>query len=320
MDTIVWLWFQRLIGGRIWINGGDKLAVTKKKKFFKTATARKAAVAPKKAAASTPSTVKVNFRPAFKKSLEKADNLYENNMYNFSVCSEIKNGSCAQLSDTYSCREGLIGAFRTLLYDNDLSDKKISIMVYTFSGGKTNIGGQFGDISYNKWAADSAKAGLKLLNHFEKRNKWFRTKAYRVDHKYNKEYRMYVFQGSRWWMTSSYVLSLFLLLLRIARRTEIHKIAANASTATLTKSIMSLPKGDDSGYAVAADKWAVFLNNRRKIFRGRKTFRDNFKATGDINAEGILKLINNNARDEEVQKRFNACLKEAGLSVTKRLN
>lgn len=290
---------------------------TTKKKFFKKSAARKA-TAPKKAAAPAAPTVKVKFRTEMLKTLK--EDVYENNAYNFAVCSEIENGNCEQLSQIFTCREGLIGAFRSLLYENKkLSNKKISIMLWINSGNETHMKHFGAPIPYDKWVDSSVKASLKAVNCFEKRNKWLRTKAYRVNHEYGKSQRVYVFQGSRWWMTSSYLLSLFLLLLRLGRGPEMKKVASNASTATIVETIKDIAKSGKNDYlrVGAVDKWVVFLDNRRKIFKGRKTFVDNFKATDDVNGEGILKLTDNNARDEQTQKRFNDCLREAGLSVVR---
>ncbi len=306
----VWIWFQRLIGGNIWINGGDKLAIAKKKTFFKKSTAKKDA-APKKTTSAV-STVKVKFNPDFIKSLEQSNNVYESNGYNFAACSEIENGSCEQLSRMHSCREGFIGSFRDLLYGNNkLSTQKVSIMVWTNSGNKPTIGA-FDNMPYNKWVPSSVKAGLKMVNHFEKRNKWLRTKAYRVDHKYDKGHSLHVFQGSRWWITAPYTLSLFLLLLRLGRHPELHKIAANASNATVVKALKALSSTE------GVDKWVVFLDNRRKIFKGRKTFKINFEESKNRNSDGILAFTSNSASDKEALEKFNVCLREAGLSVARK--
>lgn len=236
---------------------------------------------------------------------------YENARFCFAGASDIKSGRIEQLSTVAGCREGFISNYRQLVEGDNkgLCKRKTSLIVWIHKSNhryptdpKGTNGARLPE-TYDVWMEKCMKTGLLLINHFEKRNKWLSTKLYKVNHKLNNQI-IYCFQGSRWWQFAPHSMSLYALLIRLGKQTPLHSLRRNATNTTIIKALTGLAgQTTDVGHAATAEKWKVFLDNRRAIYKGR-TLVGNWKFANN-SSEGIRRLTDNSADDGTTQKRFN---------------
>ena len=241
-------------------------------------------------------------------SVEGSGDIYANHSFSFSACSEIKNNATEQLFEFHGCRETYIerimSHFSGKTTINKLSTRKTTLMVWT-SQGKNGAdvvpNGCKGP--HSSWILESMKAGLRLVNHFERENKWLKSKLYKAQLPEKSKSHVYIMEGSRWWLTSTHILSLYMLLIRLGKRGEVQEIRKNATTEEIINVIQAFKTGTDYTNVVHAWKWPILLNNRRAIYKGRRTFSENFSETSS-SLEGIKRLTTGDAEDKVVRNRF----------------
>ncbi len=240
----------------------------------------------------------------------------------FSTCSEIRDGAAEMLTGLYYCREEVINNFakffskrdgldtdgsKTPLYNyEDMPKKKTSVAVHINIGNK--------DAAYIKSLDNEIKRSIKLLNHYERRNKWFLSEVYKADHDSRKSDLIYLFKSSKWWMTSTHTLSLYLLLIRLGEYElfdVIKKFTANPEVLSLFNKVRDLHDNHP-------ERWNVLLDNRKKIYGERMqkeifTFADAFT----VKVDGIWTLCENRSCDKITKEKFAELCKEAGLEIPK---
>jgi len=258
-------------------------------------------------------------------------NMYSNSAFAFGLCSDIENdktlyGKVKLLEPFTTCRENLADKVirRTCRGANDHGLPNRTCVVVSITSGKLGPKspvpmGQFLDpkhvkngksiYSYKEHMLRSCEGSLNLLNHFEKRNKWLRTKLYKVE--YNLEtdrYIMYYFAGSKWWIQAPQTFSLFNLLIRLGRYDVIQKLHKNASYKSIIAALEEYANNDNFSdvYAVRNYKgWIKLLDNYKVVYKDRTEPFANWK--GRISRfDGIQNLLNNNCNDNAMQKRFNS--------------
>ena len=254
------------------------------------------------------------------KTILESNRTYANHSYCFALCSEIKNKKTKQLMSLHSCRESCVGIVvnhfkgqNKSLMMPDLSTRKTTVLIWTSFGQNDAKGAPDGCKGpHSEWIVDSMRAGVRLLNCFERDNKWLKSKLYRVDLPGNPVGSfVHVIEGSRWWMTSPYTLSLFLLLIRLGKRPETKALRSNASMKSVMDMLESFrARGFDYQNCANSWKWPILLKNRKAIFKGRKTFAENFKMAGG-GVEGIRKLTAGGIADKVVYDRFDSFCKGA---------
>ena len=234
----------------------------------------------------------------------------------FAPASSPKKGVITQIKVLSGCREGFMSRYRdAILDDNSAYRKKTSVIVW-INKGKTEYAklpsGGAGPDTHEAWMEKSCRAGLHLINHFEKRNKWLLTKLYRVDHTIGKKHIIYYFQGSRWWQFAPHSMSLFMLLIRLGKREDIQNLRANASTKTILETIGSVKTdNNDHNYTRQAERWLPFLDNRRAIYKGR-SLEQNWKICSS-SSDGIQMLTSGRSMDKTTQMIFNEFCAKAGV-------
>lgn len=269
------------------------------------------AILKKKAKGPQVPTVKFEACPENEKSITNNTSPYASHGFCFAPCTRIEKGATQQVGMMHSCREGLISSLVTYcsnsgnskMYDK-LATSKATIMVWTYAGKNNNDSIPAGHVGpHSTWIEASMKAGLRLVNHFERENNWLTSKLYRAVLPKNSGSFVYVVEGSRWWLTSPHTLSLMMLLIRLGKRAEIKALKKDASTQQIVKTIVGFHSGLDYSNAVHAQKWPVLLKNRRAIYKDRKFFAGNFAKAGG-GGDGIRVLTRGGASDKTVQNRF----------------
>ncbi len=243
------------------------------------------------------------------------DGAYENSKFCFAACSDIENGSVKQLFTTAGCREGVIANYRRCVTGKDNanapSKRRTSLMVWIGKGNQTHphkADGSSGrmNITYGEYLKKCMDTAVLILNALEKRNKWLRTQVYETTHSLNKSNVIYYFRGSRWWQYAPHTLSMYMLIIRLSKHPNLHKLRKNSSVDTIIKAITSINSGNDSGHAKTAGNWVPLLDNRKTIYKGRELV-DNWNAVSS-GSEGIRRLTDQDADDKQTLKRFKEVL------------
>ncbi len=238
---------------------------------------------------------------------------YESSGFCFAACSELSKDSVIQLFNLNGCREGFIRQYKSCVLRSENAEKpakkRTSLIVWINKGKAKNAYDYSNNsdarlnLSYEAWMDKSMKVAVMMLNKFEARNKWLRTKVYKVDHKLSDKNIIYYFRGSRWWQFAPHTMSLFMLLIRLSKYNSLHEMRGSVTPETIVKNILKIKGGSDQGHAQTAGNWLTLMDNRRAIYKGR-SFEDNWEAFTS-GSEGIRKLTDGEAADQQTQKRFN---------------
>jgi hypothetical protein len=241
------------------------------------------------------------------------DGAYENASFCFAACTDLDKGNITQITNLAGCREGFIRQYRDCALENASAQKpskrRTSMIVWVSKGNSTNAydcarGSQNRlSMTYEDWMEKSMKIAVMMLNKFEARNKWMRTKVYKTTHVHGNKHIIYYFRGTRWWQFAPHTMSLFMLLIRLSKHISLHSMQSNVTPETIIKNIMAIKSGTDQGHAQTAKYWLTLMDNRRKIYDGR-SFKDNWEAFQG-GSEGIRMLTDNRAADKQSQARFN---------------
>lgn len=132
------------------------------------------------------------------------------------------------------------------------------------------------------------KAGLSLLNHFEKHAKVSISKMERVDAKGSGKGAVYMFIGPQMWMTSPFLISMYTFLIRLGDKELIFENADDlkARFKSLNDEYKSGKIADnDANYLGKSwDKLHVLVKNRTKLFPKKDGVHDIFHGTYNINS------------------------------------
>ena len=241
------------------------------------------------------------------------DAVYPNSRCKFALCSlPTKTKKSQQLTQFHHCRDGflqkVLNHFNGGTSLGDVSTAKTVIMFRVIAAKKPteSVPDWFKD-NFDKWAQSSAKAGLRLVNHFEKENSWRLSKLYKVKTPKNSPHHIHMVQGSRWWMLSTHTLSLFILLIRLGAREDVHKLGNLRKMESIVNKISTFSNGADSGLCEDVWKWPILLKNRKSLFNC-KDFSENYSRTNS-GYDGIYGLTTGTIKDTELNKKFKAACK-----------
>jgi len=238
---------------------------------------------------------------------------YENGHFCFAACTDLDNGSVTQLTRLAGCREDFIRQYKNCALEigsaKKPSKRRTSLIVWISKGGAKNAfdctkgSSHRLDMTYEDWMDKSMKTAVIMLNKFEARNKWMRTKVYKTKHNMDSKHIIYYFRGSRWWQFAPHTFSLFMLFVRLSKHISLHSMRSDATPETMIKNIMAIASGTDRDHAQTAKYWLSLMDNRRKIYEGR-SFTGNWDAFSS-GSEGIRMLTDGHANDGQTQRRFN---------------
>lgn len=238
---------------------------------------------------------------------------YENSFFSFAACSDLKDGNITQITNLAGCREGFIRAYKDCALETGSAKKpskrRTSLIVWMNKGDAKNACDCSKNnehrlrMTYEDWMDKSMKTAVVMLNAFEARNKWMRTKAYRTKHNMDSKHIIYYFRGSRWWQFAPHTLSLFMLLIRLSKHVSLHSMQSTVTPEAIIENIMAITAGADRDHAKTAKHWLALMDNRRKIYEGR-SFKSNWEAFTS-GSEGVRMLTDNVANDRQTQQRFN---------------
>ncbi len=261
------------------------------------------------------------------------------NNTSFSICSETKNSSAKSLTRFFGCREAAIGAFSRFLneetdnsyvsnevtYDKKYKRGKEYFALYEHRDmptGKTSMAFHMNTSEENhhkkneKYFEEFVKRSVKLLNHYERRNKWAPSVVYKTNHDAGNSDDIYLFRSSKWWMTSTHTFSLYMLLIRLGRHDfiKVDKSTPNSKVLSMFNAIREQHSGYSDTQKDYPKMWNILLDNRKKIYKGN-THEDNFSfdKRNVVKVDGIRRLCSNYSGHREALSKFTELCKKAGL-------
>ncbi len=105
----------------------------------------------------------------FKEKDELITGVYKNNKIAYALCSPEENGVVEQIVSFYYCRESVVGAVPELLKNKKISTRHTWISVHKpLATGDSSTPSE----ALTKAFEQEIKNAIKLVNHYEKRNKW----------------------------------------------------------------------------------------------------------------------------------------------------
>lgn len=157
------------------------------------------------------------------------------------------------------------------------------------------------------------KAALALVNHFEKQARVSLSKMQEVETKDSGKAGIFMFTGSRMWLSSPCLVSMYTFLIRLG-----DKEIAFRNAPHLKKKLEQLAgssNDNDNNYLIDTwDKMHLIIKNRLTLFPKKNRFHDMYFKDCNIDAfhnqGGILSLAKRTTADEKLNSRFEEMLKE----------
>ena len=178
------------------------------------------------------------------------------------------------------------------------TDKMRMIFRWTISTNNKADGG--------KQIDDWVKRSVPVLQAFDRLAGWPLTRVYKIKTDYNDWLRAYYFHSSRRWMKSSYLVSLYTMLVRMCKDTRVTgfkdfdslvKVLQKAGTRNLTT--------DSTYVSDSLPYWKAIMTGYPKLFRKRKLpyYWDTARlGGGNGSAEGLQYLVKGDTQYKDIRK------------------
>jgi len=245
------------------------------------------------------------------------------------------------------CREGVASFLRTQIEEDDRNSyknkikikrdveidlKRVRLILFLKANDKNakSTIERFGERKDKEVAI-----GLKLVNHYEKRLGWLLTKITKLqngdilkDVDIKNTINMYMVVGSSKWLRSPYMLSLYMLLLRLGTRGfkgnfETHEELFKEFETFVNKNNGHYKDANHINYKDANHikkkypMWDILLENHSKFFRDKsinRLYNRKYLVNGGSGFnEGITKLCSGYSLDLEMNKKFVELCKNNGI-------
>ncbi|TET61143.1 MAG: hypothetical protein E3J47_05915 [Candidatus Stahlbacteria bacterium] len=216
-----------------------------------------------------------------------------------------------------SCREIVCDHLRNNFTHKEKFDvKKLRLLSYNkligFSDSRKLTKRQRSLVEHRKVEYDKEMAvSLKIINIIEKEFKWPLTKIYLPECKQlNENHIFYYFEGSKKWVKSPNILSLFMLLIRVSSSLKKH-----TEFGTLDGFHKSLCNNNNTMYVsylkTHYKRWLLALKYYDRLF-GKISMRDLYlpDTKSSLFNEGINTLCDLFVKDLDLRKKFAKVLKE----------
>ena len=165
----------------------------------------------------------------------------------------------------------------------------------------------------DKWITEA----VRLLNILERYQGWSLTRAYKCGQPEGKALMLYALSGSCKWLRAPQLLSLYLLVVRIAKLytktktikglADFEKVAKNTNVGGSYQL-----RGDFTHFSRTIDYWKLILDNHKHLFFDRSQ-KDNFLTNPGAN--GITNLVSLKRADKFIADRFKTLLKQKALTA-----
>jgi len=224
--------------------------------------------------------------------------------FNFGAAQEPKDGKIKLVSGTHTCREGLFHNMRSRINqstDNQPTDRMR--MIFRWYAGQANRASEIA--RSEEWALRS----VSVLRAFDQCAGWPLTRVYKLDVGSNSAWLgAYYYWSSRRWMKASYLVSLYVLLVRMCKD---ERITGFKNMDDLVKLMAKIQKSgtnlkNDHNYVMTSvPYWKAIMKGYPKLFRKRKMpyYWDTSRIGGGSGgSEGIQYLCNGDTSYTEVRE------------------
>ncbi|MDX1314238.1 MAG: hypothetical protein R3356_01945 [Eudoraea sp.] len=226
--------------------------------------------------------------------------------FQFMTAHEPKDGKISILGDAQGCREGLIGRMREQITSSRSSLKTDKTrLIFKWQAAEKNLSRDTKII--DGWV----KRAINVLHACERKAGWPLTRVYKIDVGDRKWLKLYYFHASRRWMKASYLISLYVLLVRMCKDERVAGFKDFSGLVAKVKKIMG------SGHALKTDHgyvkdsypyWEAVLTGYPDLFRKRKMpyYWDTSRLGGSSmpSSEGIQYLVKGDTRYTEVREKL----------------
>lgn len=222
--------------------------------------------------------------------------------FNFGAAQEPKDGKIKLVSSTHTCREGLFHNMRSRINQEnaDQPTDKMRMIFRWYSGKKAS------QASYLEQAEQWALRSAEVLRVFDRCAGWPLTRVYQLDVGKKSDWlRAYYYWSSRRWMKASYLVSLYVLLVRMCKDERITGFKNIDELVKLVKTTDKL-KNDNHYAKYSAPYWKSIMKGYPDLFMKRKMtyYWDTARVGGSGGSEGVQYLCNGDTSYTEVRTRL----------------
>lgn len=226
--------------------------------------------------------------------------------FNFGCAQEPdKDGTIKMVSGTHTCREGLFHNMRSRICGSggtQPTDKMRMIFRWYVNTGSANK-------DRLKIDSDWAQRSVAVLQAFDKFAGWPLTRVYKLDVGSKDWLQAYYYHSSRRWMKSSYLVSLYVLLVRMCADERITGFKDFNGLVELTKKVIGSGrnlKHDQSYVSGSLPYWEAIMKGYPDLFRKHKMpyYWDTSRLGGGNSgsSEGIQYLVSGNTKYTEIRQ------------------
>lgn len=222
--------------------------------------------------------------------------------FSFGAATEPKGGEIKLIQGTHTCREGLVSNMRSRIMGNSSSQPTDKMrMIFKFTLGKGN------EVSDRAAAETWVIRAIDVLHSFERLAGWPLTRVYKLET--TKGWvDAYYFWSSRRWMKASYMVSLYVLLVRMCKDERIKGFKDFYSLRTLIKKVSTQKTLiNDQHYVTSSlPYWEALMVGYPEVFRQRKItyYWDNKRIGGNGgSSEGIQYLVSGDTSYTEARNK-----------------
>jgi hypothetical protein len=239
----------------------------------------------------------------------------------FGCAKEPVDGNIDLVHGTHTCREGLFSNMRTRICgSNDSQPMDKTRMMFVWR------------LAHNSYKRDNdivdgwIDRAVPIVQVIDKLAGWPLTRAYKVDAQDG--IRAYYFHSSRRWMKSSYLISLYVLLVRMAKDMRVtgfkdfdglYKILADVTSGGKSGQDQKLAS-DNSYVKDSLPYWEALMKGYPRLFRKRKMpyYWDTSRLNGGSGgSEGIQYLVKGSTQYGEVREELLKIKKELDAKKSK---
>ncbi|TFH23772.1 hypothetical protein E4G67_02700 [Candidatus Bathyarchaeota archaeon] len=229
-------------------------------------------------------------------------------------CSKPTTGKVRATGTWSNCRETVAMDIKRDVLSNKskfgLDLKTARILCQISVGSKV---GEVGLETIKKQFANKMQRAVNFLNILEAKHDWVLTKLHElkfsIEYDYGAQNIVCMFTGSRKWLRSPHMVSLWLLLLRTGSHKLLWNPKSYADLKKKTTRYLEKTTSTDALYMrVSFPHWNKIMANHVKLFKGfpiERNFNPKKAWNGfDVGNEGIRKLCDGSSLDQDLVARF----------------
>lgn len=224
--------------------------------------------------------------------------------FSFGCAQEPKDGKIELVQSYHSCREGLMSSMRKRITGDGSHKQPTDKMRMIFRWSLSQHDRASGIKLVDGWV----KRSVPVLQAFDRLAGWPLTRVYKIETDYNDWLQAYYFHSSRRWMKSSYLVSLYTMLVRMCKDIKVTGFKDFDGLVKVLQKISSSGKSlvtDDTYVKTSLPYWKAIMTGYPELFRKRKLpyYWDTARLGGrNGGAEGLQYLVKGDTQYTEIRK------------------